>query len=73
MKCKFFVFSFKKLFIILQIKILIGNLKSQLRAKSEELNSFKEQHNIRSQGEKQHTDKQQEEKTSGVLVPQTDK
>jgi hypothetical protein len=61
------------LFIILQIKILIGNLKSQLHAKSEELNSFKEQHNIRSQGEKQHTDKQQEEKTSGVLVPQTDK
>jgi hypothetical protein len=73
MKCNFFVFSFKKLFIILQIKILIGNLKSQLHAKSEELNSFKEQHNIRSQGEKQHTDKQQEEKTSGVLVPQTDK
>ena len=66
-------FSFKAFFIILQIKILAENLKSQLQAKSEELNTFKEQHNIRSQGEKPQTDQQKEEKTSGVLVPQTDK
>lgn len=56
--------------IILQIISVIENLKKQLQAKSEELNSFKEQHNIRSQSEKQQTDQQKEEKTGGVLVPQ---
>ncbi|XP_028406474.1 prefoldin subunit 2-like [Dendronephthya gigantea] len=56
-----------------QIKGLIEKLKSQLQAKSEELNNFKETHNIRSQGEKQQTEQQKEEKTSGVLVPETDK
>ena len=67
------VFSFKIFSIVLQIKNLIGNLKSQLQAKSEELNCFKEQHNIRSHGEKPQTAQQKEEKTSGVLVSQTDK
>jgi hypothetical protein len=66
-------FHFQNVFIILQIKNLIGSLKSQLQAKSEELNCFKEQHNIRSHGEKPQTAQQKEEKASGVLVSQTEK
>ena len=54
-----------KLFFILKIKSLTANLKHQLQAKSEELNSFKEQHNIKTQAEKQ-TELQKEDKTSGI-------
>lgn len=50
-------------------------MKTQLQAKCEELNLFKQQHNIKVQGERNATEQEQtkEGKTSGILVAQTEK